>query len=625
MTYTFKLARRLAVSRAFSNLPVLLLFVGCASGDTTSPDNSPNDVPGSGIYAWRPRESTPVTLLVSPSSVTVETNQLLQFRASGRNRAGDNVVAPVTWSTTGGTILPDGRFSAASVGTYQVTGVTRTRDGQDLVQTSSIAVVRRQAKLKAVNVTPGSATLAPGVSQTFAAIGRLAGGDTVAIGVNWSASGGTIDAGGLYVAGDTVGTFRVIAIKNAGTLADTANVTISAPPSPPPPSDSTPPAPTPPPAPVLAQVTLVPASATLAPLTTKQFSAFGRTTAGDSIAVDVVFQATGGTVTSGGLLTAGSTAGTFRVIATAGALADTSTIIITAPLGSGALGVPFGPWGVWDGTTTKANTAIFTTSLGSVNADNIVARIDAARSKHVKLFLAMTGGSHTNYLSTINGVYQFDIDKWRAKMNTFNTAAIKTAVAGAVADGTILGNSVMDEPQVSGSGDGNTWGPAGTMRKAEVDSLCGYVKSIFPTMPAGVVHRYDAFEPTKAYRTCDFLVSQYATRLGSVTAYRDGGLAMAQRDGIAIAFSLNLLNGGVQDLDGTWDCVGTGGVGTYAPNCRVTSQQLNDYSLVLGPVGCAFAMWQYDSTFMARLDNQQSFRDLAGRLATAPAKACRRQ
>ena len=238
MTYTFKLARRLAVSRAFGMLPALLLFAGCAGGDATSPENSPIDLPESGIYAWQPRESAPVVLLVSPSSVTVETNQLLQVRARGRNRAGDDVAAPVTWSTTGGTILPDGRFSAASVGTYQVTGSTLTSDGSAMVETSTITVVRRQAKVKAIAVTPGSATLSTGVSQTFAAIGKLASGDTVPIGVSWAAGGGAIDAGGLYVAGDTVGTFKVIATKDASTLADTVTITIAAPPS-----DSTPPAP----------------------------------------------------------------------------------------------------------------------------------------------------------------------------------------------------------------------------------------------------------------------------------------------------------------------------------------------------------------------------------------------
>ena len=63
----------------------------------------------------------------------------------------------------------------------------------------------------------------------------------------------------------------------------------------------------------------------------------------------------------------------------------------------------------------------------------------------------------------------------------------------------------MDEPNVSGGGDGNTWGPPGTMTKARVDSLCADTKAMFPTLPVGVQHRYDVFEPTKSYRVCDFV------------------------------------------------------------------------------------------------------------------------
>jgi hypothetical protein len=639
MTYTFKLARRLAISRHFGMLPVLLLFAGCTGGDATSPDNSPVDVPGSGIYAWRPRESAPVSLLVSPSSVIVETNQLLQFRARGRNRAGDEVVAPVSWSTTGGTILPDGRFSAASVGTYQVAGSTRTSDGTAMVQTSSITVVRRQARLKAVVVTPGSATLNPGTSQAFAATGLLAAGDSVPIGVTWSARGGTIDPSGLYVAGDTVGTYQVIAIKNAGTLADTAMVTINAPPSPPPPSDSVitapptipvepvpPPADTAPtPAPALAQVSLLPASVTLAPGTTKQFSAYGRTTAGDSTAVNVAFSATGGTVTAGGLFTAGSAGGSFRVIASVDGLADTSTVTITVPLGTTTpTGVPFGAFNSWDVTTLKPYTDVFTATIGPVNATIILDMIAAARTKHMKLVLAMTGGSHDNYMSTINGVYQFDMAKWRDKMQTYNTSAIKSAVASAVADGTIIGNFVMDEPNVSGAGDGNTWGPAGTMTKTRVDSMCGYVKAIFPALPVGVAHGHNTFEPGNSYRICEFLIDQYAWRKGDVTTYRDDGLALARRDGMSILFSVNLLNGGVPDRDGIWDCTGTGGMGTYAPNCRMTPEQVRDWGIILGSAGCALTMWRYDEAFVLNTGNQQAFRDIRSRLATLPTKSCRR-
>src|SRR5918995_5493412 len=240
MTYTFKLARRLAVSRTFTMLPVLLVLAACSGSDTTAPQDLPADLPESGIYGWRPRESTPVAVQINPSTVTVETNQLIQFQARGRNRAGDDIVAPVSWSTTGGTILPDGRFSAAAIGTYQIMGRTRTRDDVYVVDTSIVTVVRRQIGLAALEVTPDSVTLTPNVSQSFSAVGRLRSGGVKPVGVNWTATGGIVDAGGNYVAGDTAGTYLVIATNTSGTLTDTATVTIAAPASPPPPDSAAP-------------------------------------------------------------------------------------------------------------------------------------------------------------------------------------------------------------------------------------------------------------------------------------------------------------------------------------------------------------------------------------------------
>jgi hypothetical protein len=604
-------------------LPVLLVLAACSGDTTTAPEGTPAETTAEPQPS---RDLTPVMLLVNPGNLTIETNQLIQFRAHGRTDAGDSVGAAVTWRASGGTILPDGRFSAPATGAFTV--IARSRVRGDLHEdTTLVRVVRRQARLASIEVTPGSTSLTPGLTQKFTAIGRLKGGSTVPIGVTWSSTGGSIDPDGVYVAGDTAGTYRVVATNTAGTLSDTATVTISAPPSPPPPPPP-PPDPTPSPAPVVERVTLLPASVTLAPSVSKQFSAYGRTTTGDSVSVPVTFTATGGTITTTGLFTAGSSYGTFRVIAKSGTLADTSAVTVTVPLGSTApTGIPFGPFGAWNGTTFYPNTEVFTLTHQGYTPDNIVDRISVARANGVRQLPAMTGGARANYLT--NGV--FDMAKWKARMDLYNTPAIKAAVAAAVADGTLIGNSVMDEPGNDGGpgNEANSWGPAGTMTKARVDSMCGYVKAIFPTLAVGVFHDYKSFEPTKSYQVCDFIVSQYRMAKGDVQTYRDGGLALARRDGHAILFSLNIIDGGPRDSvnDGVWDCPAsiTGGYGSYAPNCRMTPDQVREYGLVLGPAGCGLVMWHYDDVFMADADNQSAFRDIAQRLGSLPAKACRRQ
>jgi hypothetical protein len=589
MTYTFKLARRLAISQKLAMLTALALLAACM-GDTTAPE------PGSTSSSDRP-----IALQVSPQSVTVETGQRVQFRGHTQTASRrTSVPIAVTWVASGGTILSDGMFSSAIAGTFKVIGRGR---GHKQTDTSVVVVVPPPTDLVRIAVAPDPVAVDAGGTRTFTATGYLSDGSTSAIGVNWSATGGEVDPAGVYVAGLAGGSYRVVATNTSGTLADTADVTIN------------------PPAPTLASVILSPVSVSLTLGGSKQFHAYGRTSAGDSVAVAVAFSATGGTITSNGLYTAGQTTGTFKVIATSNGLSDTAVVTLTSALASGsAVGIPFGPYNGWSETTTlQANSGSFTLSMDGYTASTLVARIAAARTMKRKLVLSMTGGAHENYLT--NGV--FDRAKWEAKQDSYNTAEIRAAVAAAVADGTVIGESVMDEPNVSGLGDGNTWGPVGTMTKARVDSLCGYVQQMFPTLPVGVAHRHDVFEPSKSYRVCDFILTQYSARAGSVTTFRDGALQMAARDGHAIMFAMNLLNGGTQDLDGTWDCTGTGGLGSRSPNCRMTSQQVRDWGITLGSAGCGMVMWRYDAAFMSNPDNLQAFKDVATRLATLPGKSCR--
>lgn len=599
MTYTFKLSRRLAVLRPVVAFTALALLAACM-GDSTAPEaEAAPEVPSS--------------VKVSPRAVTVETNQRIRFRGHGRSPRGDSVSVPIAWAASGGVIRSDGTFSSAVSGTFKVIGRGR---GWKETDTSVVVVVPPATGLARLVVTPEAATVEAGTARAFAATGYLSDGSPTTVGVDWSATGGTVDGAGVYTAGPAAGAYRVVASNTAGTVADTALVTVTVP--------STP-APAPPA--VLVSLVLSPTNVSLSPGGSRQFKVYGRDSAGDSVAVAVAFNATGGTITSEGLYTAGSSAGSYRVVATAGVVKDTVAVAIAAVLPATTThGIPFGAFSSWDGNSLKANTNAFDLSHDGLTAGNIVSRIDAARAKQVKLLLAMTGGSHDNYMT--NGV--FDRSKWEAKLQTYNTPTIRQAIAAGVADGTIIGASVMDEPHVSGAGDGagggdgNTWGPPGTMTKVRVDSLCASVKAMAPTLPAGVVHQWSVFEPTKNYRVCDFIVSQYSARMGNVAAYRDSALALGRRSGHAIMFSMNILNGGVQDRDGTWDCAGTGGLGQSAPNCRMTSQQVRDWGTTLGSAGCGLLMWRYDDTFMAKLENQKAFGDVASRLAALTGKSCRR-
>lgn len=280
-------------------------------------------------------------------------------------------------------------------------------------------------------------------------------------------------------------------------------------------------------------------------------------------------------------------------------------------------GIPYGPYDLWGSLTElKWGPGPFTMSLDNAFFPTSLAqRIAAARGKRVRLVLAMTGGPNN---VTTDG--RFDLGKWKARMDRLNTAAIRKAVADGVADGTIVANKLMDEPESP------KWG--GVPTKAMIDEMATYARKIFPTLPMGIGHGAPGFKwrSGERYKVLDWVSVQYVWNYnqGDVTAWREQVLNFARNNGVTPMFALNILNGGVRDTNGAWDCPNTGGKGTRTSYCRMTSDQVRTFGRTIGPFGCAMLMWRYDDAFMAKAANQSAFRDVASLLSSKPLRNCRR-
>jgi hypothetical protein len=283
--------------------------------------------------------------------------------------------------------------------------------------------------------------------------------------------------------------------------------------------------------------------------------------------------------------------------------------------------VPFGPFGLWKKGASPATAIPFTVSQNYTSPQNVVSLIAGARAAGQKLFLALTDGGAAQY--SAEGA--FDLAKWQARIAQYNTPAIAAAIAAGVADGTVLGNSLMDEPE------NRNWG--GVMTKPLLDSMAAYAKEYFPTLPMGVNHGpsgYYQWRPSEHYRVVDYVLNQYSywVTKGDAAAWRGQVLAQARLDGVAVAFSMNILDGGEDaPRNGTWSCPSgtSAGHGTHDPECRMTATQIRDWGETLGPAGCAMLMWRYEDDAMGRPDNQQAMRDVAAALASAPGRPCTRQ
>lgn len=156
-----------------------------------------------------------------------------------------------------------------------------------------------------------------------------------------------------------------------------------------------------------------------------------------------------------------------------------------------------------------------------------------------------------------------------------------------------------------------------------VDNLCQEAKNIFgAAMAVGVTMDYSIFQ-SQHFLVTDFIISQYryAKSNGNLETYISAAEAIGTRDGHKIAYSINIIDGGIpgskSGCPDVWICgANTGGRGSYCANCNVTPAQLEAWGKRLTEMGTFVLMWKYYSGFMDKVDNQAAFKAVADYAAT---------
>ena len=317
MTYLYKLANRLARFRT-PLLVVAVMAAGCSQDDRA------------GFLSPHSNTSSP-GLVISPDSAVVVVGQTVDLKASLPSDGG--IAAAVTWSSSGGEIDDFGRFVGAEPGAYTI----KATDSNGLWGSATVRVLASSPTLSLlataskIVVDPGSFQLAPGKRVQFRAMTVLGDGTLAQVSVKWSATGGTISNGGRYTAGKVLGQYKVAAWTTNASATDTAEVTIGA---------------------SLVTNTLVALSVSPKPVSmkvggTQQFSVSALWSNGSTTLPAITWSATGGSIATAGLYTAGSATGTYRVIANGGLKADTSVVTLTAATtASGTCATPQAGW-IW--------------------------------------------------------------------------------------------------------------------------------------------------------------------------------------------------------------------------------------------------------------------------------------
>ncbi len=294
-----------------------------------------------------PAAGQSVSVGVEPTSAQVQVGSTAHFAATVTGTADTGVVWQVV-ETGGGAVDATGRYPAPGT------------PGVFHVRASSRATPTAQADGTVTVVAPVAVTVSPRTPSVVAG-GTIAFSATVQnatnTAVDWSVSGtgcGTITTAGLYTAPAAAASCTVVATSQQDpSRSDAATVTVTAPPPP-------------------IVVTITPATGAADACRTATFSATVTGTSNTAVTWSVQEGVAGGTISSTGVYTAPSVAGTYHVVATSAA-SPASSANVPVVVADRVLSVVVSPQTIQvpPGGTAQF-TATVTTTCGAVVATSTI-------------------------------------------------------------------------------------------------------------------------------------------------------------------------------------------------------------------------------------------------------------
>ena len=203
---------------------------------------------------------------------------------------------------------------------------------------------------------------------------------------------------------------------------------------------------------------------------------------------------------------------------------------------------------------------------------------------------------------------------------TFNLTKYKTAVdrfrgvdiASYIADGTLVGHFVIDEPQFA-----SRWGGQ-VIPQATVEAAAAYSKQIWPSLPTIVnapAHWLAASTVTYVHLDAGWAMFRASTS-SSPSTWAANQVNKAKSKGLGLFAGLNVLDGG----NGS-----SGFHGNYPGKWAMSAAELRTYgnALLSQSYLCGFGMWEYRSAYYDRADVKSAMAELANKAKSHAKTSCR--
>jgi hypothetical protein len=242
----------------------------------------------------------------------------------------------------------------------------------------------------------------------------------------------------------------------------------------------------------------------------------------------------------------------------------------------------------------------FTALVTVAYRPTLLAKLEAARRTNGRVLIGFAGNE---------GQYRdsggFSLPTWKQRVDEFRDIDLSSYIA----DGTLIGHFIMDEPNDRSNWNGHQ------VSLADIEAMARYSKEIWPDLPA-VIRAWPDYLKGYQYRYLDAAWAQYHERFGSIDDFIAENVRDAQASGLALVLGLNVLAGGGKD----------GLPGYHSDKYAMTASQVRAWgtTLLSQPYVCAFFMFRFNPDYFARADIQEAMTELSAKAQSIPHRPCRR-
>ena len=269
---------------------------------------------------------------------------------------------------------------------------------------------------------------------------------------------------------------------------------------------------------------------------------------------------------------------------------------------SASPGIVFGTWNMPNSYLNSVHTGWM--NGGPLDPSNILSWLSGARAKGARGVIKLCKGNDS-YVKNDDGT--FSLSKWKALVGRYQNVNLDSYIA----DGTILGHLLIDEPHRA-----DRWGGT-AISPATLEAMAKYSRQLWPSMTTmvGEEPRWLA-SSTTTYAYLDAAWAQYTSNKGSVADWIAAEVSAAKGKGLGLVVGMNVLDGG----NGSSHIAGFSR-GKYA----MSATEIRSYgsALLAQSYACGFFNWSLDAVYYGRSDIKSAMSDMSAKARAHAKTSCR--